>query len=258
MESTTFLPLIMSVQNKAETFRRYSRLVEERRIEGLILVPNWTTADRKMLVSFAQTPCVTIEGDPSVETMSHVLVDNVGGGSRAIEHLHELGHRKIAVLRGPKHIRSSMERWEGIQNFARHAGLNIEAGLFMQMQNLPEANSTFLEGYRLTRLLIEGGRSFTALVAFDDLTAAGAIRAFHEAGWQIPGRCSVIGFDDVPNAEFISPALTTVRQPLEEMGKLSVELLLAAIEDKNATRKPRPLKMLDPTLRVRSSTGPVQ
>lgn len=257
MESTGFLPLIMSVQNKAEIFGRYSRLVQERRIEGLILVPNWTTVDRKMLANFAQTPCVTIGSAPSVKNISRVLVDNFAGGFRSMEHLHQLGHRRIAVLRGPGHIPASMERWEGIQDFARQAGLDINHELLMQMQSLPEANSTFLEGYRLTRRLIGSEHSFTALVAFDDLAAAGAIRAFHESGWQIPQKCSVIGFDDVPNAEFISPALTTMRQPLEEMGKLSVEMLLAAIEQKDTTRAPRPSRMLDPTLRLRSSTGPV-
>jgi DNA-binding LacI/PurR family transcriptional regulator len=255
IEATPFLSLIMSVQNKADLFRRYSKLVQERRVEGLIVVPNWTSLDRSMFSSFARMPCVTIGCRPPVDNMSCVVIDNVAGGFKAMEHLYALGHRKIAILRGPGHLPDSMERLEGIRKFARQAGLSIDPELVMEIESLPAANSSFLEGHRLTLELIGKQRPFTALVAFDDLAAAGAIRAFHESGWELPRRCSVIGFDDVPNAEFISPALTTMRQPLEDMGKLAVEMLLAAVEQKDQTIMVRPSKMFDPSLTVRASTG---
>jgi len=258
IEATDFLPLIMSVQNKAELLQRYSKLARERRIEGLILVPNWTSFDHKLFDSFAQTPCVTIGYGISVENIHSVLVDNVGGGFRAMEHLYEMGHRKIAVLRGPSHLPDSRERWKGIHDFARQANLSIDPELVVDIQSLSEANSTFLEGYRLTLDLISRGRPFTALAAFDDLAAAGAIRAFRESAWDIPQRCSVIGFDDVPNAEFISPSLTTMRQPLEDMGKFAVEMLLTRIEQKNHMTTVASSTVFNPTLTVRASTGPAR
>jgi DNA-binding LacI/PurR family transcriptional regulator len=257
IEATPFLPLIMSVQNKADLLRRYSKLVLERRVEGLIVVPNWASVDRSMFSSFARMPCVTIGYKPPVDNMPCVLVDNVAGGFRSMEHLYALGHRDIAVLRGPGHIPDSMERWQGIRKFAKQADLSIDPALVMEIRSLPDANSTFLEGHRLTLELIGKQRAFTALVAFDDLAAAGAIRAFHESAWEIPRRCSVIGFDDIPNAEIISPALTTMRQPLEDMGKAAVEMLLAAIEQKDQTTVARSSEMFDPSLTVRASTGPL-
>jgi LacI family transcriptional regulator len=257
IEATPYLPLIMSIRNKSDLFRRYSKLVQERRVEGLIVVPNWASVDRSMFNSFARMPCVTIGYKPPVPNISYVMIDNVAGSFRSMEHLYALGHRNIAVLRGPGHIPDSMERWQGIRKFAEQAGLTIDPALVREIRSLPNANSTFLEGHRLTLELIGKQRAFTALVAFDDLAAAGAIRAFHESAWEIPKKCSVIGFDDVPNAEFISPALTTMRQPLEDMGKAAVEMLLAAIEQKDRTTEVHPSEMFDPSLTVRASTGPV-
>ena len=258
IEPTAFLPLIMSVQNKTELFQRYSKLVGERRIEGLILVPNWTSFDHKLFDGLAQVPCVTIGYRISAANIHSVLLDNVGGGFRAMEHLYRLGHRNIAVLRGPGHNPDGMERWKGMQSFAKRVNLAIRPELVAEIRSLPEANSTFLEGYRLTLDLIRGNRPFTALAAFDDLAGAGAIRALHESGWDVPGRCSVIGFDDISNAEFISPALTTMRQPLEDMGKLAVEILLTGIDQKNKTTAVRSSTVFDLTLTVRASTGPVR
>lgn len=254
IETTQFLPLIMSVQNKTGLFRRYSRLAQERRVEGLILVPNSATMDWSVFDSVPSISCVTIGYKPPADNYSCILVDNVGGGFRAMEHLYQLGHRNIAILRGPEHNADSLERWKGIQKFARQVRLAIDPALVKKIQIQFEANSAFREGHRLTVELIERGRPFTALVAYDDLTAAGAIRAFHEAGWNIPRRCSIIGFDDIPNAELMSPALTTMRQPLEDMGKLAVEMLLAGIEKKNPTAHGL-AKVFDPTLIERASTG---
>lgn len=256
IETTQFLPLIMSVQNKTELFRRYSRLVQERRVEGLILVPNSATMDWSVFESVPSISCVTIGYKPPAENHSCILVDNVGGGFRAMEHLYQLGHRNIAILRGPEHNADSMERWKGIQKFARQVRLPIDPALVKKIHNLVEANAAFREGHRLTVELIERGRPFTALVAYDDLTAAGAMRAFHEGGWHIPRRCSIIGFDDIPNAELMSPALTTMRQPLEDMGKLAVEMLLRGIENKTSTTAPGLAKVFDPALIARASTEP--
>jgi LacI family transcriptional regulator len=255
---TQFLPLIMSVQNKADIFHRYWKLLHERRIEGLIIVPNWATLSaEKVIEGLQQVPCVVIGSAHSRDHMSCITIDNAGGGTKALAHLYELGHRAIAVLRGPENILASRLRWRGIQKFSKDAGLHLDPAICMEMRALPDASSTFEEGYRLTSELLSTQHPFTALLAFDDLAAAGAIRAFHDLGRSVPRDCSVIGFDDIPHAQLISPSLTTMRQPLEQMGAMSVETLLMHIQAKDEGKIHKAVsQMLEVELLVRRSTTP--
>src|SRR5260370_39819362 len=99
-------------------------------------------------------------------------------------------------------------------------GLEIDPALVLQLADSFEPNSGFEGGYRFTEELLQRKKRFTALMAFDDLTALGAIRALTKAGVKVPENCSVVGFDDVPLSSLSAPSLTTVRQPLEAMGHL--------------------------------------
>jgi LacI family transcriptional regulator len=157
------------------------------------------------------------------------MVDNETGGRLALEHLHKLGHRKIAFIRGPKTLIDSAPRWKGIQKFAHSAGLEIDSSLIMQLPEAFDPNSGFDGGFRLTEELLQKRKKFTALMAFDDLTALGAIRALSKAGVRVPEQCSVVGFDDVALSSMAMPSLTTVRQPLETMGNLAVNIIMEGI-----------------------------
>ncbi len=115
--------------------------------------------------------------------------------------------------------------------------------------------SSFEEGYRLTEELLKRKRTFTALMAFDDLTAFGAIRALAKAGIRVPEHCSVIGFDDVAPASLCTPALTTIRQPMESMGASAVSIVLEAINATQENRKALAIhQKVAPELIVREST----
>src|SRR5689334_20257320 len=164
------------------------------------------------------------------------MVDNEAGGRLALEHLYHLGHRKIAVIRGPKMLIDSGPRLKGIQKFAHSVGLEIDPSLVVQLPDELEANSGFEGGYRITEELLERKKKFTAVLAFDDLTAFGVIRALTKAGVKVPEQCSVVGFDDVPLSALAAPSLTTVRQPLEAMGNLAVNLIMDGI---NANQEKR-------------------
>jgi LacI family transcriptional regulator len=223
----------MSVQNKTDLFQRYWQLIRERRIEGIIMVPNWAAISAESLEGFQQVPCVVIGSPPLADHMSSIAIDNADGGAKALEHLYELGHREIAILRGPGNVLDTRLRWQGIQRFAKKVGLRLDPSLCMDMRTLSDASVTFDEGHRLTSELLDRQETFTALLAFDDLAAAGAIRAFHERGRSVPKDCSVIGFDDIPNAQLISPPITTMRQPLEEMGAIAVDTLMTHIQNRN-------------------------
>ena len=157
------------------------------------------------------------------------MVDNEAGGRLALEHLHRLGHRKIAFIRGPKMLIDSAPRWKGIQKFASSVGHEIDQSLVTQLPDGLDPSSGFDGGFRLTEELLQKRKKFTALVAFDDLTALGAIRALTKAGIKVPDQCSVAGFDDVALSAMSSPSLTTVRQPLETMGNLAVNIILEGI-----------------------------
>ena len=151
----------------------------------------------------------------------------------ALEHLYQLGHREIAFLRGPKALASSGQRWKGIRNFAQSVGLRLDPKRIVELPESLDANSSFEAGARLTAELLSGEKPFTALLAYDDLTALGALRALRKEGLRVPEDCSVIGFDDVAQAGLSVPSLTTVRQPMEAMGAMSVGIILDAIKAVN-------------------------
>jgi len=227
----SYVPILADAHNQRNRFERYLELLLERHVEALIVVANWLFVDIHLLADFSKRniPAATIGWELPGDNVSSVMVDNETGGRLALEHLYELGHRKIAFIRGPKTLIDSGPRWKGIQKFAHTAGLEIESNLTMQLPEAFDPNSGFEGGFRLTEELLQRRRKFTALVAFDDLTAFGAIRALNKAGLRVPEQCSVVGFDDVALSSMAAPSLTTVRQPLEVMGNLAVNIVMEGI-----------------------------
>jgi DNA-binding LacI/PurR family transcriptional regulator len=227
----SYLPILADAHNQRNRFERYLELLLERHVEALIVVANWLFVDIHLLGDFSKRniPAATIGWELPGDTVSSVMVDNETGGRLALEHLHKLGHRKIAFIRGPKTLIDSGPRWKGIQKFAHTAGLEIDPGLTVQLPEAFDPNSGFEGGFRLTEELLQKRKKFTALLAFDDLTALGAIRALNKAGIRVPEQCSVIGFDDVALSALAAPSLTTVRQPLEAMGNLAVNIIMEGV-----------------------------
>lgn len=227
-----YLPIFADAHNQRERFERYLEMLLERHVDGLIVVANWLLVDIHVLadINKAEVPTVTIGWEIPGNRVSFAMVDNEAGGRMALEHLHQLGHRRIAVILGPKRLIDSAPRWRGIQKFAQAAKLEIDPSLVMRLPDVFDANASFEQGYRLTEELLQKKKKFTALLAFDDLTALGAIRALAKAGISVPEQCSVIGFDDVAISGLSVPSLTTVRQPLETMGGAAVNIVMEAIK----------------------------
>ncbi len=146
-------------------------------------------------------------------------------------------------------------RWKGVRSFAKSSDLELDQRLILDLPESRDPISSFEAGYKLTEELIKQKRPFTALMAFDDMTAFGAIRALNKAGIRVPEHCSVIGFDDVATSAFYTPALTTIRQPLETMGAMAVEIVVdginGALEKREITAFHR---QVAPELVVREST----
>src|SRR6202047_2825736 len=215
---SSYLPILTDVHNERSRFERYLEMLLDRRIEGLIVLANWLFVDIHLLGDLEKKnsiPTAIVGCELETDSMSSVIVDNEIGGYMALEHLHSLGHRKIAFIRRPKTLADSAPRWRGVRNCAKSCGLGLDSKLIVDLPESRDPVSSFEAGYKLTEELVKHRRPFTALVAFDDMTAFGAIRALAKAGLRVPEHYSVIGFDDVATATLYTPALTTVRQPME-------------------------------------------
>jgi len=255
---SNYLSLLADAHNERNRFERYLEMLLDRRVEGLIVIANWLVTDIKLLADLTerQVPTVIAGRGIEIDSVSTVSIDNEGGAGAALEHLYRLGHREIAFLRGPKTLASSGQRWKGIRRFAQSAGLRLDAKRIAELPESVDPNSSFEAGVQLTTELLCEGKSFTALMAYDDVTALGALRALKKKGLRVPEDCSVIGFDDVAQASLSAPSLTTVRQPMEAMGAMSVGIMLDAIKAVNQKQDiPVVRRKIPAELVVRESTG---
>jgi LacI family transcriptional regulator len=249
-----FLPVVMDAHNNRELFERYLEMAVERRVEGLVVVANWLFVNIAALKQQNKNklPTVVVGRDLHRLGVRSVLVDNERGGYLALRHLYELGHRKVNFLLGPKQLSDSGRRWAGMRRFAVQSGLDIASSCVLQLPGLSDPLTGFSSGAELTGKWLQNGQRFTAIAAFDDMTAFGAIRGLSNHGLRVPDDCSVVGFDDVPMAELATPSLTTIRQPMEAMGRYAADAITDQIA--NGSNGREPLKLLEPELVVRQST----
>ncbi|MGD0629473.1 MAG: LacI family DNA-binding transcriptional regulator [Terracidiphilus sp.] len=239
---------------KRDLIEKYPRMLVERAVDGFLLLN--TPADHIDV----PVPVVAISAHSAAENVTNIVLDHHLAVEQALTHLFALGHRRIAFMRGPRAIPDSEYRWESIQLVAHEMNLKIDpsmviridsAGWSMKDNYHPMAPEI---GYKPMQALLEKTRDFSAIFCFNDIAAIGAIRALKDAGLTVPGDVSVVGFDDIQSAAYSTPSLTTVRQPLLEMGKRGAEILLERIANRG-TEIPSEIVMA-PELVVRESTGP--
>ena len=240
-----------------ELMEEYPRMLVERAVDGFLLLN--TPAELEVPV-----PVVAISAHGSEPGVTHIVLDHLKAAEMALGHLYELGHRQIAFMRGPKEIPDSEFRWEGIEQAAQALGLELDANLITRIDSENGAGSWSDKtghhpmspeiGYGPMKQLLEKTREFTAVFCFNDIAAIGAIRAISEAGLRVPTDVSVVGFDDIQSAAFCTPSLTTVRQPLNEMGKRGARILLERIANPEKTELEAEV-IIEPELVVRESTG---
>ena len=209
----------------------YIDVLLAKRVDGLIivsagLIPNKDRPNPIRPILEAGVPCVIIDSDLEGMPVDQVLVDNEQGGWLAGRHLTGLGHRRIACLVGPNDLTPSAGRIAGLRRAL------AEAGVVLEPEAIVSGNGRSDGGEAAVGELFQRGISFSALFAFNDLMAIGALGALGRAGLQVPGDVSVVGFDDVPLAAAVYPALTTVTQPVAELGQRSVRLLLDRIAER--------------------------
>jgi len=239
-----YMCLATSHRHSDRQFSSVTRLLADRQVEGLILV------DTPYPVP-VPLPVVSVSGRLKEEGVTNIVLDHDCAANLGIGHLVELGHRSIAVVKGQAFSSDTEVRWKTIEQAARRHGVPIDPKLMVQLEGDSPSPET---GYAAAQTLLQRGVEFTALFAFNDVSAFGAIRAFQERGLRVPEAVSVIGFDDIWGAAYHIPALTTIRQPLRRMGALAAETLIDRIESKLAGGPPQVVQVV-PELVIRESTA---
>jgi DNA-binding LacI/PurR family transcriptional regulator len=212
--------LTVAHRHNPELLNRYSQILSERGVEGIITVDT-TVYETPVL------PTVAVAGHKQLKGVTNIVLDHHQAAVLALNHLKDLRHERIAFMRGHQLSSDSKDRWDAIVQVAGQLGLKIDDELVVQIDN---DDATPMLGYPFAKELLSRGKPFTALFAYNDISAIGAIRAIHEHGLRVPQDVSVMGFDDIPGAAFHTPSLTTVRQPLNRMGEVAAQSLLERIE----------------------------
>ncbi len=198
------------------------------------------------LDSAIPVPVAAVHPHYSSTWLPHIDCDNVGGGQSAATHLIELGHRRIAFIGGRQSADSSELRETGFRDAMRLAGIPVAEDLVRYSQFDPDA------AQEIAGELLSLSTPPTAIIAANDLTAMRVMDAARARGLRIPEDLSILGFDDIPEALHCHPPLTTVRQPLQEMGAAAMTMLLAILDGREHDRHLR----MDTELIVRSTTAP--
>ena len=235
---------VVSHRHRNQLIKEYPLLLQQRAVEGLIVVDT-------VLAEEIDVPSVAVSGHRDVPGVTNIVLNHSRAATLAMEHLVNLGHEKMAFIKGQAFSSDTEVRWDAVRQAAEQLGITVKEQLTGQLEG--ESSSPLL-GYQVTRKLIASGEPFTALFTFNDISAIGAIHALREVGYRIPEDVSVVGFDDIQSAAFQNPALTTVRQPLRQMGLIAAETLLQRISA--PAKAPYPTEIIvEPEFVVRSSTG---
>jgi DNA-binding LacI/PurR family transcriptional regulator len=231
-------------RHRKDLVAEYPRILQARGVDGIL------TIDTQMEEAL-QSPTVSVASHAEIPGVTNVILDHHRAAELALGHLYRLGHRKIAYVHGQPFSSDSRTRWHATMQVARALSLAVPEDLIIQLDkdlNTPEL------GYPGIHQLLLRRRDFTAVLCFNDVSAIGNIRALHDAGLKVPTDVSILGFDDIQAASYIVPSLTTIRQPLQQMGALAASSLLKKL----AHEKLPDIIKVDPELVVRESTAQVR
>lgn len=239
-----FFYFVVSHRHRPDLLEGYPRMMLARSVEGIIAVDSPMNEDLPV-------PLVSISGHDRREGVINIELDHDQAARLALSHLKSLGHRQIAFIKGQEFSSDTRLRWQAIVQAAHDLDLDIDDHLVVQLQS-PEPGPA--PGQEVTRQLLASKRAFTAIFAFNDVTAIGAISALRDAGLRVPKDVSVLGFDDILSASTHHPPLTTIHQPLRGMGQVAATTLLSLIRDEMPHPRPEAITVY-PRLVVRKSTG---
>jgi DNA-binding LacI/PurR family transcriptional regulator len=241
-----YLHFVVCHQGQTDLMDEYPKLLMHRFVDGLLLV-------NTDLTKSVSVPVISISGHIKMAGLTNIVLDHDRAALLALQHLYELGHRTIAFMKGQSHIPDSQSRWESTMRVAAALGLTVDPNLCLFLT----ANSWSPElGYKPVKALLERTRAFTAIFCFNDTAALGAIRAIADAGLSCPQDISIVGFDDISHSAYHLPSITTIRQPLRQMGEMAAQMLIKRIQ--NPVESHPDFVTFLPELIVRESTAAVK
>jgi LacI family transcriptional regulator len=218
--------------------------LEQHHVDGIIIVTGNLTNPQILDVG-SRIPVVAIGYDVEGPNIHSINLDNVIGGYIATLHLLQLGHRNIAHIKGLSSQPDAVDRFKGYTNALQQQNIKLNPLLIRQ------GDFSLKSAYKRTQELINDNVRFSAIFAANDLSAYGAIKALHDNGLRVPEDISVVGFDDLPTSEFFIPSLTTLRQPIEELGTTSANSILSLLGSNTGEVRIPPIDLI-----VRDSTKP--
>jgi len=227
---------------------RHLRVLEEHGVRGALVAPTGARLDQLTGLAKRGTPVVLLDHPQEHAALCAVTVDNVLGGRLAARHVLELGHRRLAFLRSSVGAWQSAQRCEGIRQALRAEGLDPAEAL-VEVELAP--NDIARNADAAVDALLAAPNPPTAVLCFNDIAALGVLRGLRRLGLAVPGRVSVVGYDDVQFTADLAPALTTVRQPKYQLGRAAADLLL----DESRPGHTHEEILLRPTLVIRESTA---
>lgn len=244
-----FIVILCHSHYDLEKELRYVDVLSAEQVAGVIWVPATEADTPYHRLDEYQIPTVVLDRSIGGDDILMVGADNFGGGYKATEYLIDLGHSRIGCITRPVGLEHSNDRTSGYQAALAAHGLPFEECL------LAKGGYKFDDGYRAAAKLFDCEAPPTAIFAYNDLMAIGAIRAAKARNLRIPEDVSIVGFDDIPGAAFTFPPLTTICQPKLEMGRKSAEMLISAIKGEEEEDQQKSIRM-DVRLVIRQTTGP--
>jgi DNA-binding LacI/PurR family transcriptional regulator len=237
---------MLSLGLRDMTERRLFDMLRSRHFDGVVLISSESHDPLPFFLKEAHIPYTRIGHDPEGGDEAFVDVDDVEAAYKAVKHLTSLGHKRIAIIKGPAAEVCIPRRYRGYERALHEAGLEVDPLL------VGEGDWLHTSGKEVMQHFLQLDDPPTAVFSCNDMMAAGALHAIYEQGLCVPEDIAIVGFDDVPQTKVIIPALTTIRQPSEEMGSKATEMLIDQLEGKAG--QPRQV-IFSTTLVVRQSCG---
>ncbi len=213
------------------------------RVDGLVIMSPGIDAQTLQRNLPHTLPVLLLNCYVRGHSVDSINIDNFGGSYQMIKHLLSHGHRRVAIIKGPGKNYDAEERLRGYREALRDGGAEFSPEL-----ELP-GNFSEASGYDAVRLLLKRGAPPPAIFAGNDATAVGAMSALQEAGVQVPDEISLAGFDDIPIARYLTPALSTVHTGISRLGELAIEKVLHAVQSKNIHEKDQVLSPAEVVIR---------
>lgn len=245
-QAVGYAVLLGDTQHQPEREERYAQMLRRNEADGLIVLGHRLPPTARDIVKQQGDAAPVVNGcefDPT-QGIPSVHIDNAAAARAVMEHLYGLGHERIAVVGGPPDNPLHQQRMEGVRAVSK------TRGRLRQLSIVP-GDFSLESGHAAAMVLLAHPSAPTAIFCFSDQMALGALAACRDLGIRVPDELSIVGFDDLASSSFLTPPLTTIRQPMREIGARAVKLLLAIIEHVDV-----PLQQtLDFSLMLRGSTG---